>query len=57
MSGDPNELAVVSGVADVGQGYFLLISFPHLKVLKQAICDMSVCRYNHLLIRFTLLET
>lgn len=37
MSGDPQKLAVVSDVADVGQDDFLLIHFAHFKVLKQII--------------------
>lgn len=31
---DPEQLALVSGVADVSQDNFLLIYFPHFKVLK-----------------------
>lgn len=37
LSRDPKKLAVVSGVADVSQDNFLLIQFPHFKVLKQTI--------------------
>lgn len=37
MGGDLEELAVVSDVADVSQDDFLLIHFPHFKVLKQII--------------------
>lgn len=35
MVGDPEKLAVVCNVADVGQDDFLLINFPHFKVLEK----------------------
>lgn len=43
MDGDPEKLAVVGHVADVSQDDFLLIHFPHFKVLKQTIyCNVSL---------------
>lgn len=43
MSGDSEKLAVVGDVADICQDDFLLIHFPHFKVLKQTIyCNVSL---------------
>lgn len=43
MGGDPEKLAVVGDIADVSQDDFLLIHFPHFKVLKQTIyCNVSL---------------
>lgn len=43
MGRDPEKSAVVSDVADVSQDNFLLIYFPHFKVLKQTIyCNVSL---------------
>ena len=37
LAGDSEKLAVIGDVADVSQDDFLLIHFPHFKVLKQNI--------------------
>lgn len=45
MGGDPQKLAVVGDVADVSQDDFLLIHFPHFKVLKQnknILCNVTL---------------